>query len=69
MHYLYNIYSEKLNKYYTGETPDLEHRLEQHNTHYFPNNFTKGAEDWIIKLEFQSVTKVKQSYWNDLLRK
>jgi len=54
MHYLYIIYSEKLNKYYTGESLDPENRLEQHNSRFFPNNFTKAAEDWILKFSTSS---------------
>jgi putative endonuclease len=57
MHYLYIIYSETLDKYYTGESPDPDRRLEQHNSHYFKNNYTKGANDWIIKLKFETTTK------------
>jgi len=57
MHYLYIIYSEKLNKYYTGESPDLEQRLKQHNSHYFSNNFTKTAEDWRFKLKFPTSSR------------
>ncbi|APG61050.1 GIY-YIG nuclease family protein [Christiangramia salexigens] len=57
MHYLYIIYSKSLNKYYTGESPDVEHRLQQHNSHYFKNNFSKGANDWVIKLKFEINSK------------
>jgi len=57
MYYFYIIYSEKLNKYYTGESPDPEQRLEQHNTHYFKNNYTKGANDWVLKLKYSTKSK------------
>ena len=57
MHYLYIIYSEKLNKYYTGETPDPEHRLKQHNNHYFKINYTKGANDWVLKVNYSTNSK------------
>ena len=52
MHYLYILYSEKLDHYYVGESENPEIRLEQHNTHYFRSNFTKVAEDWKIVLSF-----------------
>lgn len=51
MHYLYIIYSDTLDKYYVGETPDVEFRLAQHNNHYFKTNFTKSADDWILSLK------------------
>ena len=57
MHYLYIIYSEKLKKYYVGETSDIDQRLQQHNSHYFKNNYTKGAEDWVGKLKFRTSSK------------
>ncbi len=46
MHYLYIIYYEKPNKYYTGESPDPECRLEQHNT-----DQCQKLWDFEIKLE------------------
>ncbi len=69
MHYLYIIYSKKLNKYYTGESPDPKYRLEQHNTHYFENNFTKAAEDWIIKLEFKTRTRDEAIFLERFIKK
>ncbi|MFO7720510.1 MAG: GIY-YIG nuclease family protein [Gillisia sp.] len=59
MHYLYIIFSEKMMKFYIGETSDVENRLIQHNTHFFKTNFTKGAEDWIVKLKFPTKSKVE----------
>jgi len=50
MHYLYIIYCAKLDKYYTGESPEPLARLEQHNSHYFKKGFTKAASDWKIVL-------------------
>src|SRR5690554_7581650 len=52
MHYLYIIYSEKIDKHYIGETPDVENRLIQHNTHYFKTNFSKSANDWKLLLKY-----------------
>ena len=30
--YVYILYSDKLNKYYTGQTNDLEDRIHRHNS-------------------------------------
>jgi len=56
MHFVYIIYSKKIDKYYVGETPDVANRLLQHNEHYFPTNFTKSASDWklFLKLNFET---------------
>ena len=52
MHYLYILHSKKLNKYYIGETHDVNLRLEQHNEGFYDkNSFTKKGQPW--KLTFQ----------------
>jgi len=57
MHYLYIIYSSSLNKYYVGETPNIDIRLQQHNNHYFKTNFTRSAGDWTLKLSYKCDNK------------
>jgi len=57
MHYFYIIYSENLDRYYTGESPNPEYRLNQHNTHYFKKNYTNASSDWVLKLKFKTSTK------------
>jgi putative endonuclease len=46
MWYLYIIYSENLDKYYTGVTDELEWRLERHNQGW--SRSTKGGIPWRI---------------------
>jgi len=50
MHYLYILYSKSANRYYVGETPDLDIRLTQHILHHFKKGYTKAANDWEIAL-------------------
>ena len=52
-HYLYIIYSTSKNKYYVGETSDINERIIKHNTHYYDNSYTKIADDWKSVLNFQ----------------
>ncbi len=47
MHFLYIIRSDKLNRFYVGESEQPKTRLELHNSHYFKNNFTKATNKWI----------------------
>ncbi|WP_295231176.1 GIY-YIG nuclease family protein [Sediminibacterium sp.] len=48
MHYtVYIIYSEKLNKYYTGSCEDFSIRFSQHNAGR--NKSTKHGIPWILK--------------------
>ena len=41
---LYIIYSEKIDRYYTGITDDIVWRLERHNQGW--GRFTKGGIPW-----------------------
>ena len=57
MHYLYIIYSKTIDKYYVGETPDVENRITQHNNHHFKTSYTKAADDWTVLLKYQCQNK------------
>jgi|WetSurMetagenome_2_1015567.scaffolds.fasta_scaffold1069379_1 putative endonuclease len=48
MHYCYILYSKALDKYYIGESYDVQARLVQHNAGFFKGAFTKRSDDWII---------------------
>jgi putative endonuclease len=50
MHFCYILYSSKLNRYYTGETPDVAARLLYHNSPELNTNSTKAGIPWEIKL-------------------
>ena len=52
MYYVYVIYSEKLNRFYTGTTDDLDKRIEQHNSAFYPNSFTSKGIPWQLKTSF-----------------
>ena len=44
--FLYILYSQKLNKYYVGSTPDILRRLEDHNRG--KEKFTKPGLPWVL---------------------
>jgi putative endonuclease len=46
MFYTYILYSQGLQKFYTGQTQDLERPLEEHNRGKTP--FMKSGLPWII---------------------
>ncbi|MEY4659284.1 MAG: hypothetical protein RJB36_1050, partial [Bacteroidota bacterium] len=52
MYFVYIIYSEKLNCFYTGTTNDLGKRMEQHNSKFYPNSFTCRGIPWVLKANF-----------------
>jgi len=50
MHYLYILYSKTLNRFYVGETQNIDKRIILHNSRYFKKAFTKSASDWKVVL-------------------
>ena len=52
MFFVYIIYSDKINRFYTGTTDDLDKRIEQHNSAFYPNSFTTKGAPWVLKVDF-----------------
>jgi putative endonuclease len=50
MHFVYIIYSATTDKYYVGETVDIDLRLQQHHQSFFKGASTTFAKDWELKL-------------------
>jgi putative endonuclease len=46
MFYTYILFSEKLNRYYIGQTQDIDSRLVEHNSG--KGKFTGKAKDWVV---------------------
>ena len=44
--FVYILFSEKLNKYYVGSTPDLDRRITEHNRG--KERFTKTGVPWVL---------------------
>ena len=53
MSFVYILYSKGLEKYYIGETLDLEERIKQHNSGFYETGYTKQVSDWEL---FCSIT-------------
>ncbi len=45
-YFVYIIYSSSKDRYYVGQTQDLENRLLDHQTSR--SNYTKQAKDWVL---------------------
>lgn len=45
---VYILYSESLNKYYTGSCEVFSLSLEQHRSGFFDKSFTSVTTDWIV---------------------
>ena len=46
--YCYILYSKKLDRYYIGETEDIDQRLILHNSGFFKGSYTSKVSDWVI---------------------
>jgi putative endonuclease len=57
--FVYLIFSAKLNRFYIGETEDIEIRLRQHVTKFFPGAFTKLSSDWDLKLVLKVSNRIE----------
>ncbi|UFH36198.1 GIY-YIG nuclease family protein [Flavobacterium acetivorans] len=47
-HFVYILFSEKLDSYYVGETSNLHNRLKWHNEKEFSKAYSKITDDWAI---------------------
>ncbi|QCX01703.1 GIY-YIG nuclease family protein [Aggregatimonas sangjinii] len=56
MHYIYILYSIELNRFYTGQTSNVEIRKDFHDQAP-PNKFTAQAKDWELFHEIACQTK------------
>ena len=50
-YFVYILYSQKLSKYYVGQTNDIESRLSRHNREGSP--YTKKGVPWELKKVIQ----------------
>lgn len=68
-HFLYILYSLKIDKYYVGESADPEFRKILHNQHHFKKNYTKAADDWIIALSFECTNRQDAVYLERFIKR
>lgn len=69
MHYLYILFSEKTDRFYTGETSHVENRMNQHRLHYFKSGFTKAAADWKLMLKYCCQNKKDALYLERFIKR
>ena len=68
-HFLYILYSEKVDKYYTGESAMPSARVALHNHHHFRNAFTNIADDWSLVLEFECLSREEALYLERFIKR
>jgi len=56
MHYVYILFSQKLNKFYIGYTADLNQRMQYHQM-ALKGKFTAAANDWEVYITIECSSK------------
>ena len=49
MHLVYILYNPIIDKYYIGETENIERRIMEHNTGFFEKSYTAFNSGWELK--------------------
>ncbi|MHC1706963.1 MAG: GIY-YIG nuclease family protein [Bacteroidales bacterium] len=57
MHKVYIIYSGTLDRYYIGQTQDLERRVAQHNEGFYKDSFTTRSKDWELYFQIECASR------------
>ncbi|MGB5356457.1 MAG: GIY-YIG nuclease family protein [Eudoraea sp.] len=59
MHYVYILFSDLLNRYYVGESENVQRRLKEHNDGFFKNSYTSSVTDWNIYLTIDCLDRIQ----------
>ncbi|MFE3868129.1 GIY-YIG nuclease family protein [Flavobacterium sp. LS2P90] len=69
MHHLYILYSKSANKFYIGETHNIDERIIKHNQHSYSDSFTKIANDWELVLLLNCSNREEATFLEKLIKK
>ncbi|MBB4800449.1 putative endonuclease [Flavobacterium nitrogenifigens] len=69
MHYLYILYSNSSQKFYIGETNNIDERISKHQMHFYSNSFTKIADDWQIVMTFTCNNREEAVYLEKFIKR
>ena len=53
---VYILYSQKLDRFYTGSCKEFQFRFEDHLDNLYPGSFTSNHDDWQLFLLIDSLT-------------
>lgn len=59
MHFVYILYSNSLDRFYIGQTHDVQLRLLRHNTDYYDNKWTAKGKPWVVFTTIQCQDKLQ----------
>ena len=46
-----------MDRFYIGETEDLDLRIHHHNTSFFKNSYTSVASDWVLFVSLECIDR------------
>ncbi|MEQ9304935.1 MAG: GIY-YIG nuclease family protein, partial [Marinoscillum sp.] len=55
----YISYSQTLDRYYVGETADIDSRINKHNSGFYKRAYTTATQDWELKSQLVAVHGLK----------
>ena len=58
-HFVYIIFSESINRFYVGETVNVDERITQHNLGFYKSAFSKQATDWKLFWSIECVSRTQ----------
>lgn len=57
MLYVYILYSPKIDRFYIGQTFDVDARIEKHNSGFYDNKWTARGKPWKLFLKIETTNK------------
>ncbi len=69
MHYFYILYSKTLDRYYYGETHDIDSRIQKHNSGYYASGYSAKASDWQLKLVYNCTNRADALYLESFVKR
>ena len=69
MHYLYILFSENLQKFYVGETNNIQSRVLKHNNHTYKKAFTRASDDWKIVLSKELENRTQTLFLESFIKR
>ena len=68
-HYFYILYSKHLDRFYYGETHDIDRRVVKHNSGYYASGYSSKASDWQLRLSYRCASRSDALYLESFVKR
>ncbi|MCD8528641.1 MAG: GIY-YIG nuclease family protein [Chitinophagales bacterium] len=58
-----------MDKYYIGESSNVDNRLDLHNNHYYKRAYSSISDDWTIVLQYECNSKKEAIYLERFIKR